>query len=104
MKNKYEFEGYDYSELARALGLTLNEDLLDPSVEITQYLWSISPFDTNYKEVVDKCRQFLTAHSVACVEKDWGNSYVSVWNGLLETKDDFAFMQIFAELVGHMWY
>lgn len=104
MENEYEFEGYDYDELAKSLGITLDEDSLDLSISITNYLRTLSFYDVNHQEVVDKCRCYLTIHKTLCIEENIYDSYFPVWEGLLKVKDDFTFLQIFADLVGHMWY
>lgn len=99
---EFVFKGYDYMELAEALGLQLpHESYL---INFSDAGWlagclELVKLEEDTVPVAAVLRRFLRA----LVEFDKEAFANPVWLGLIAVEDDYTFMQLFIPLVGRMW-
>ncbi|MFW6016829.1 MAG: hypothetical protein ACOCRK_10360 [bacterium] len=92
--NQIEFEGVDYGSLAVEDVCSYNQVL-----HFLQDNW----LDDNYKpnkKVVNVVKEYLRKMSR---DEDKADHYDAVWQGMLNIKDDYVFMQFVFALLSHMW-
>jgi hypothetical protein len=110
LNKRYKFKGWDSCEVGEAMGMKLchNHDIdCDRANEraIKEELWNRCKEDSDVtwpNGEVKVCRKFLKV--LIREEMHHGGAYhLSFYNGLLNTTDDFTFMQLFTHNLGLMW-
>lgn len=88
------FFGDDWAELSKHFNLP--DDGYFESSPLAEYLEE----NKQNANVEEACRKFLDA---LIVESDKINYMSPLWRGLAEIQDSFTFMDVFIQLLPHMW-
>lgn len=112
---EFEFRGWGQEELAYALGypdMYLNEDgypnyegnsILESNIVewLKEQFWE-QMYNGPTQEFINVVKNYIAALAKAeggHESKHWGH----VWATINEVEDDFTFLQILSDLIGHAW-
>lgn len=102
--NAYNFDGWDYLELADYFGITLADD---DAKELIEFLKTKQDFRGEFPEEITKvCRAF--AEKVRdCMQNQsktrLGGGEYYLFDGLCKLEPDWTFMKYFLVLLPYMW-
>ena len=97
----YEFQGRDWTELARAWGISLEHEDDELAARVRHYMRThVSPTDaTPDPAMVADLRRF-----VACFCENARDRHdATLWQGLRDIKHDLTFVQFCDVLLRYMW-
>lgn len=97
MKKKFNFKGYDWTELADYFGVKIFINSTKEAEPLKEFLKSKIYCNGVEQNTIKACRAYLK-------ELIKFNMYSTpLWKGLLKIKHDWTFMIYFIDLVDGMW-
>jgi|GEM_PF-2700044 len=97
----YEFQFRDWTELARAWGISLEADDDEIAARVRHYIRThVSPEDAKPDpNMVADLRRFITGFCQAAKDRP----EAPLWEGLRDIQDDLTFVQFCDVLLRYMW-